>query len=165
MPNMDFFDEKELCEIVIIDNDEEFKDFLNSNPCGLIVLPEKHPGCDDLVMKDDAGDFSKWLIQNNPELKVEVRKTDKWQLLRSSDYWLPLVFLASDVTLPFYLSLVANYVYDRMRGALRGERARVHFEAYYEDKEKGATKKFSFHGDVETLQQTIDRFNVDKFYG
>ena len=164
MQDVEFFDEKESCNIETVDNDGEFSEFLRSNSCSLLLLPEKYRDCDEPVMKDDAGDFSKWLIQNKPELNVEVRKADKRLVLHSNDYWLPLVFLASDVTLPFYLNLVASYVFDRMRGALRGEHARVHFEALYEDKKKGKMKKFSFHGDMDKLQKIIDRFDVGNFY-
>ena len=152
MQDMEFFDDKESCEIVIVDNDEEFRDFLDSNPRGLALLPEKHPRCDDLVMRDDVGDFSKWLSQNKPELNVKVHRANKRLMLRSSDYWLPLVFLASDVTLPFYLNLVTSYVYDRMRGALKGEEGRVHLKVMYKDDEEGIIKKFIFDGNVDGLK-------------
>ncbi|MCE7868592.1 MAG: hypothetical protein DYG83_17620, partial [Candidatus Brocadia sp. AMX2] len=119
---MDIFDDKESCEIVIIDGDKEFRDFLNSSLSGIMIVPEKYQGCEGLVLKPDAGDFSKWLRKNKPELNVEVRKADKRLVLKSNDFWLPFVFLAQDVALPFYLNLVTNYVYDRMKGALRGEK-------------------------------------------
>lgn len=160
---MDIFDDKESCEVIIVDDDNEFNEFLNSSPSGLALVSEKYRECEGLVLKAGAGDFSKWLRQNKPELNVEVRKTDKQLVLRSGDFWLPLVFLASDVTLPVYLNLVASYIYDRMRGALRGEKARVHLEAIYEDNQEGVVKKFSFEGDVDGLQKAIKRFDLNKF--
>ncbi|RIJ90511.1 MAG: hypothetical protein DCC43_14820, partial [Candidatus Brocadia sp.] len=115
--NMDIFDNKDSCEVVIVDDDKEFRNFLNSSLSGILITPEKYQGCEGLVLKPDAGDFSKWLRKNKPELNVEVRKADKRLVLKSSDFWLPFVFLAQDVALPFYLNLVTNYVYDRMKGA------------------------------------------------
>ncbi len=82
--------------------------------------------------------------KNNPNINIEVQKADKRLLLRSGDYWLPIVFLARDITLPLYLNIVANYLYEKMKGALKGEKARVHLSAIYEDSSKDLTKKFDF---------------------
>lgn len=161
--NMDIFDDKESCEIVTVADGKEFREFLNSTPHGLTFVPEKYRELDGLVIKADVGAFSKWIKQNKPEINIEVRKADKKLELRSSDFWLPLVFLANDIALPVYLNLVANYAYDRMRGALRGEEARVHLEVIYEDKQKAIIKKFKFDGDVNGLQKAIKKFNLNKF--
>ena len=160
---MDIFDDKESCEVVIVDDDKEFRNFLNLSPSGISIIPEKYQGCEGLVLKDNAGDFSKWLRKNKPELNVEVRKADKRLVLKSNDFWIPLVFLAQDVALPFYLNLVANYVYDRMKGALRGEKGRIHLEAIYEDKQEGVVKKFRYEGDDDGLQKAIKQFDLNKF--
>ena len=160
---MDIFDDKESYEVVIIGNDKEFRDFLKSTPSGLLFVSEEYSECEGLVMKEDAGDFAKWLRQKQPELHVEVHKANKQLVLRSSDIWLPLVFLASDVALPVYLNLVANYIYDRIRGALRGGKPRVHLEAMYEDKHKGVVKEFHFEGDSDGFQQVIKQFDLNKF--
>ena len=161
--NMDIFNDKELCEVVSVDDDTEFIKFLSSNPHGITFVPEKYRECEDLVMKKSAGHFSKWLKKNNPNINVMVCKTDKKILLRSNDLWLPLVFIASDVTIQVYLNLVANYIYDWMKGALRGEKSRVHLEAIYKDKSEGITKKFNFEGDIDGLQKAIKQFDLNKF--
>ena len=160
---MDIFEDKDICETVIIDDDREFREFLNSNPHGLALVPRSYQGCDGVVLSADAAEFSKWLRLSSPELNVEVRKPDKLIDLHSIDYWFPVVFLASDVTLPVYLNLVASYIYDRMRGALKGDKARVRMEAMYEDEREGVTKKFTFEGDVDALKHAIKRFDVNKF--
>lgn len=160
---MDIFDDKESCEIVAVDDDKDFRKFLTSTPQGITFMPEKYQGCEDLVMKADAGDFAKWLKKNKPGLNVEVRKADKKLVLRSSDFWLPLVFLASDIALPVYLNLVSSYIYDRMKGALSGEKGRVHLKVVYQDKENNITKKFTFEGNVDGLQKVINKFNLNKF--
>ncbi len=160
---MNAFEEKDFCELVSIDDDKDFRDFLKSTPRGLAFLPERYGGCNGLVMKADAGDFAKWLRQNKPDLNVELRTADRRLDLRSADFWLPLALLANDVAIQFYLNLVANYVYDRMRGALQGERARVHLEVIYEDKQEGLAKRFRYAGDLDGLQKVIKRFDLDKF--
>jgi hypothetical protein len=160
---MNFLDDKETCEILIIDDDHDYRAFAKSSSSDIAFVPEQYQEGKGLVMKPDAGDFAKWLRQTKPELNVELRKADGTLVLRSSDFWLPLAFLASDVALQIYISLVANYIYDRMKGALRGEKPRVHMEAVYEDKQDGVVKKFRFEGDADGLKKAIKRFNLNKF--
>ncbi len=76
---------------------------------------------------------------------------------------MPLVFLASDITLPIYLNIVANYLYEKMKGALKGEKSRVHLSAMYKNTSDGITKKFEFEGDVDALQKAITKFNLNKY--
>ena len=162
---MEIFEDRDICEIVNIEDDREFREFLDSNRHGLVLVPRPYQGCDGVVLSADGADFSKWLRISRPELNVEVRKPDKLIDLHSVDYWLPVVFLASNVTLPVYLNLVANYLYDRMKGALKGEKSRVRMEAIYVDHEECVTKKFVFEGDVDALEKSIERFDVNKFMG
>lgn len=162
---MEIFEDKDICEAVTIDDDKEFREFLDSNPHGLVLVPRPYQGCDGVVLSADGADFSKWLRDFSPELNVEVRKPDRLIDLHSIDYWFPVVFLASNVTLPVYLNLVASYLYDRMKGALKGEKSRMRIKAIYEDQKEGVTKKFIFEGDVDALKKSIKRFDVNKFMG
>lgn len=59
--------------------------------------------------------------------------------------------------------LVASYLYERMKGELKGESTRVHFCAEFEDKHNGKIKRFTFDGDADALQKAIKRFNVNDF--
>ncbi|CAN0540789.1 unnamed protein product [Ectocarpus sp. 12 AP-2014] len=130
---------------------------------GITVLPESYREVDGLIVKADAGDFTKWVKLNAPEIEITANEGHSKLALRSGDYWLPLVFLASDVSLPIYLNVVSNYLYEKMRGALRGDKARVHLSAVYEDKKEGKLKRFDFEGDAESLRSAIKKFDLNKF--
>lgn len=160
---MPVLEPKQVCEIVTVEDDTDFITYKKSNPTGLVMLPEQYGESKQLVLKSDAGDFAKWLKTNASTIKVKVGKADQRLVLRSGDYWLPLVFLASDVALPIYLNLVANYLYEKMKGALKGETACVHLSAVYEDKTTGVVKRFNFEGDAEALQKAIKRFDLNQF--
>ena len=160
---MSILEPKDICELVAIDDDSAFKNYLGSDPSGFAVVTEKYPDCEGDVLLSGAGDFAKWVRRNAPEIKVKVNKADKHLMLRSGDYWLPLVFLASDVTIPVYLNIVANYLYDKMKGSLKGEKNRVHLSAIYESKKEGVSKRFNFEGDSDSLQKTITKFNLNEF--
>lgn len=157
-----FLDEKETCEIAVVD-DPDFESFLRTGIVGLKFVPRPYHSCKAKLMSPDAGDFSKWLNRNHPEINLTIDRGDGKLVLRSSDFWLPLVFLASDVALPIYLNLVSNYLYDRMKGALRNEKPRVHLVAVFHDKQEGISKKFSYEGDAEGLQKAIKRFDLNRF--
>ena len=130
---------------------------------GIVVIPELFGDVDQPIVKADTGDFIKWLKITSPEVEIFNSVSMPKLVLNSGDYWLPLVFLASDITLPIYLNLVASYLYDKAKGALIGDTTRVHFSAVYEDKKEGKKKQFNFEGDVESLQKTIKRFDLNKF--
>ncbi|MBI5591463.1 MAG: hypothetical protein HY881_13375 [Deltaproteobacteria bacterium] len=160
---MDIFDDKEISEEKNLKDDHQFREYIDSGSKGLLFVHEPFREIEDVVAQPDTGDFVKWIKKNNPEIAVETQKYQKHLALRSNDFWLPIVFLASDVTLPIYLNLVANYLYDKAKGLLKGEQNRVHFSAVYEDKTTGTTKNFIFEGSEEALQKAIKKFDVNKF--
>lgn len=159
---MTFIEPKEVCELSKIENLPIDKSIV-SGKNGIVIVPESYGEVGSSVVKADAGDFIKWLKTESPNIEthndIEVPKL----VLRSGDYWLPLVYLANNIALPVYLNLVANYLYDKARGALKGDTTRVHLSAVYEDKEAGVFKKFDFEGDTESLQKAIKRFDLNKF--
>lgn len=160
---MSAIEPKEICEITSVDEHSDFKNYLGSSPLGFKIIPMEYFNCDGRVLCSETGDFAKWVRKNNPAINVEIETPDKKLILRSGDYWLPLVFLANDVTLPIYLNIVASYLYEKMKGALKGEKARVHLSAIYENKSEGIAKKFDFEGDIDSLQKVITKFNLNKF--
>ena len=68
------------------------------------------------------------------------------------------------MTLPLYLNLVANYIYEKMKGALKGDKARMRFSAMYEDTATGIIKRFDFAGDEEALKNAITELHSNDFF-
>lgn len=159
---MTALESKNICDLTTVE-DSAFRAFLAKNPSGLELVAEQYGEGKEVALKAEAGDFVKWLRTRNPQLRVALETTSPKLVLRSGDIWLPLVFLASDITLPVYLNLVASYLYDKMRGALKGERTRIHLCAEFEDKTNGKIKRFTFDGDAEALQKAIKRFDLNEF--
>jgi transcriptional regulator with XRE-family HTH domain len=155
---------RDVAEIGSVADEAEFRAFQKANQRGLAMIPEIYGDSRKPALRSAGGDFAKWLKINEPTIPVEVRKSDQRLVLRSGDYWLPLVFLAGDVALPVYVNLVANYIYEKMKGALKGDKARVRFSAMYEDASTGVVKRFDFDGDEEALQQAINKFDPNKFF-
>lgn len=155
---------KDICEFVTVPSDDKFRAFLAKAPSGIALVPEHYGEHEAPVIKASAGDFAKWVAFAHPNVKIELPGKVERLVLHSEDYWLPLAFLASDIALPIYLNLVASYIYDRMKGALRGDKPRVHLSVEYEDKTAGVTKRFNFTGDPETLKATVKKIDLNQFF-
>jgi hypothetical protein len=155
---------KEVIEVLTVD-DPEFEQFIETNPNGLAIVPALWREYPEPVLPPNAGDFAKWLRAKNPSLSVQVIQTDKRLLLHSGDYWLPLVFLASDVSVQIYLNMVASFLYDKLKGALKGEPPpRVHLSAEYVETPDGTViKRFNFDGDMDALDRAKKLFDANKF--
>jgi hypothetical protein len=154
---------KEICELVTVEDDRDFRDFVATNPTGLRMVPEIYREASQVSMKAEAGAFAKWIRTQDSKINVELDDKIHRLVLRSGDVWLPLVFLSSDIALPIYLNLVSSFIWDKMKGALKGDTVRVHLSAEYEDKVSGTVKRFNFEGDADSLQKAIKRFDLNRF--
>lgn len=154
---------KDICDLRSVEDATAYRAFSAKHPSGIEMIAEQYGEGQQVAVKSNAGQFAKWLRANNPELNVVLESKAPKIILRSGDIWLPLVFLASDIALPIYLNLVASYLYDLMRGALKGDSTRVHFCAEFEDKVSGRIKRFTFDGDADALKSAIKRFDVNEF--
>ncbi len=153
----------ELCELVDLEADEEFRSYIATSPGGIAFVAEPYGDSATLVVKGDTGDFAKWLGETAPTLKVSLPTMPNRLVLQNEEIWLPLVFLSSDVTLPVFLNMVSSYLYERMKGMLRGEQPRVNLRVVCEDKPSGKIKQFEYSGDAETLKATIKKFDLNNF--
>src|SRR5690348_1577776 len=117
---MSVLEPKDTAEVVDVTDDAAYRQFAASKK-GLALIPEEYGEKKEVLLKSDGGDFTKWLRAAHPRVSVVVQGQAPKLVLRSGDYWLPLVFLASDIVLPVYLNIVASYLYEKMKGALKGD--------------------------------------------
>lgn len=155
--------QRDIAEIKTLKEDESFKHFLSTKQCGILIAPEETPFCNQLTVKSEAGHFAKWIKNNYHEIDVVLDPEKPKLVLHSHDVFLPLVFLASDVSFPIYLNIVSNYLYEKMKGLLEGEKVHARFSVVFEDKPRGITKRFDFEGDVNSLQKVIKRLDLNRF--
>lgn len=134
-------------------------DFLSTGT-GMRVVPTEFREAGELLHKPEAYNFVKWARLQEPALTISLEDAEVIDL-RSDEYYLPLVFLASDVTLPFYLNLAANYVHEMARGALRHDRTSVHLEAVHIDKKAGKMKRFKYSGSEDGLRACVKKFDLE----
>jgi hypothetical protein len=151
--------ESDITKIEDIDNAGTYKieaDF------DIAIIPQDYPDSETPVLMPDAGDFAKWLKRTHPKINLYYGNPQTRIVLRAADYWLPFVVLANEVTLPVFLNLVSSYVYDRMKGALRGDSTNVHIEAVFTDTNNGVYKRFKYDGDVAGIEKIMKKVDINK---
>jgi len=160
---MAFVHEQDCLELKDVSDGEAFSSVQSMCQSGISIMKEQYPDCSEPILKPESGDFAKWLRSNHSQINLVYEKPGKRLLLRGNDYWMPLVFLASDISLPIYLNLVSSYVYEKMKGSLPHEKARVHVEVVFQDKKNGVLKSFKYEGDINGLEKSVGKFDINKF--
>ncbi|MCX7070528.1 MAG: hypothetical protein NTW01_05975 [Gammaproteobacteria bacterium] len=146
------------------ETDSDCRDFLDSTRTGLRFIAEAQYGGSPASLKADFGDFAKWIRLQKPDLIIQIPQGTPKIALHGADIWLPLIQLAADTSMQVFLNMVASYLYDRAKGALKTDVPRVHMSVIYQDKKQGTAKKFEFSGDNEALAKVIERFDLDNFF-
>lgn len=133
---------------------------------GIVLLPlDKGGNGKSCLFMSETYNLLKWvkyksgIKQNISVLEVEKQYVTEF---RSSEVWFPLVYLFSDVSLPLYLGVVANYLYDRMKGTLIFDKPNVKVEVIVEKKPNKTYKKFFFEGSGEELINIVNNTDIAK---
>jgi len=146
-----------------IEDDSDFQDYLSAFSHGVRLVPEAY-GTGAPGLRADGGDFAKWLKHAQPELPISLPTSTPRIALNGADVWLPLIYLAGDVSMQVFLNMVASYLYDKHKGKLPSDKPRVHLSVMYQSKRDGITKKFEFSGDGEALTRAVKRFDLNNFF-
>ena len=133
---------------------------------GILILPfEKWGSFDGSPFISETFNFLKWIKQNKDiQENVSILEVEEKTIadLRSDQIWFPLVYLFSDVSLPIYLNVIANYLYEKLKGALLTDKYEVRVEALIEDKREKKTKKFLYEGSYQGFKEIVNRIDLDK---
>lgn len=154
---MSVFDGEERFTVSLVSDDSCFKRAI-SGKSGLCVIHDVDEDTGKKIAKSNSGDFVKWIAKNRKEVSVSYCKADITEVLHSAEIWLPLIYLANDVSLQVFLGMVSNYLYDKSRGLLIGEKSIVHLKVEYIDEMSGKTKRLEYDGDSEGLKVLMKGF-------
>lgn len=156
---------KDTFKLEQVDNNPELSSLMQNNTKGILCVPENvtRQSSNNVVMPQTY-DFAKWLKRSRKDITIDVAQSEGTKSLHSNDFWMPIVILASDVSIQVFLGLVSSYIYDRIKGALKHDKTDVHVQAYYKETPKGVIKKFSYNGSVEGFEKVFKKFNVNNFW-
>lgn len=147
--------------IKIIENPSKELQEFDKGSSGLKVVPEIYNGSEEKSISRDTGAFIKWL-NNHESVKIEYDPNAKKISLNNNEYWLPLVYLASDTSVQVYLGMVTNYLYDKLKGSLKGEKEKTKVHIKLECKDGDKYKKFTYDGNIEGLER-IKKIDANEF--
>jgi hypothetical protein len=155
--------EEDKMQCKTINSFEGLEEFLSKKKDVLCIPEKRFHDYEGQVLNPDTFDFAKWFREKRPDVSIDVIKADGIADLRSGDYWLPLVLLAGDVSFQVYLGIVANYIYDKLRGSLNHDKASVHLKTIYRSAKDGKFKKFEYDGSVDGLTAIIKKVDLNEF--
>lgn len=131
---------------------EDFKKFYSESN-GIKIVPEFYNGTKEKILQRDSGTFAKWVHKHHAEINIDYNPNFKKISLHNNEYWLPLVFLASDTSVQIYMGLIINFMYDKLKGSLTGEKKEAKVNFSFECKEGDDYKRFNYSGDLEGLKK------------
>lgn len=143
--------------------DEGFHKFAMAGS-GVALVPEAVQQEGPAALKADAGDFRKWMANLHPGTKVSFPEDSPKVLLQSGDIWLPLMYLANDLSVQVFLGMVSNFFYDRTKGLLKGDQPQLHLALVYEEQGDRTTKRLEFTGRAEDLSKVMRKFDANNFF-
>jgi hypothetical protein len=130
---------------------------------GITFIADECGNQNNKAYDSDCLDFIKVLRRDRPDIEVITEEANV-HVRHSSDIWLPLALLAQDVSLQAFLGLVVNYVYDRIKGALIGEKSSIECSAIFRDGKHETIKKFKFSGTPGELETVLDKLKENEFF-
>lgn len=137
-----------------------FNIFSANHSKGIALISEPYGEKSQSASYRDAGDFAKWLRIKEPSISLEIKSAEPRIVLCSHDIWLPLIYIAENIAVPFFLGLVTSYVYDRCKGALKGDKCTINLRIAYKDKKTKVVKILRYKGNADRLQEIIKQIDL-----
>lgn len=126
----------------------------------ILILPSKYTD-DKYYFAQETIDFVKFCRGNDQSTSIDILTEGDINVrsLHSFDIWLPVIFIASNVLLPFVVNLVSNFIYDKMKGR-EHEDANVNVDIIIKNGKK--EKRIHFDGDAKSFRDLMEKIDLDK---
>lgn len=123
-----------------------------------MVLPTKY---DDkhYYFAQESISFIKF-CRSSSDKRIDILSDGDIQVrsLHSFDIWLPVIWVATNVLLPLAVSLVSNYIYDKLKGR---EEEEAQVEVTFIVKRKNDEKCLHYKGDAKTFKETFEKIDLN----
>lgn len=126
----------------------------------ILAVPTAYEN-DEYYFAQETIDFIKYCRSNSSDHTFDVLAEDDIQIrsLHSFDIWMPVIWVASSVLLPFAINMVSNYIWEKMKGREK-EPANVDvtFLTIKDDEEK----YIHYSGDAKTFKESFEKIDLNK---
>lgn len=104
--------------------------------------------------------FIKFCRQNDPEHSYDLLADSDIQVrsLHSFDIWMPVIWIASEILLPFVVNMVSSYIYDKLKGREK-EEAKV--DVTFIVKRENEEKTIHYSGDAKTFKESFEKIDLN----
>ena len=124
-----------------------------------MVLPTKYDD-NHYYFAQESINFIKF-CRNSSDKRIDILSDGDIQVrsLHSFDIWLPVIWIATNMLLPFAINLVSNYIYDKLKGREEDDEAQV--EVTFIIKRKKEEKSLHYKGDAKAFKETFDKIDLN----
>ena len=157
--------------INILDSDTNFDNYFTANSISkdaqrklsstdFLVVPTEYAE-NEFYFAQEAISFIKFCRQNDPNHSYDLLADNDIQIrsLHSFDIWMPIIWVASSVLLPFAINMVSSYIYDKLKGREKeGAKVDVTFIVKRDHEEK----TIHYSGDAKTFKESFEKIDINK---
>jgi len=157
--------------IIVKDTEIDFSDYYEQKNISMevqskfesanfLAVPYKYEQ-HEYYFAQETIDFLKFCRSQSPEYSFDVLAEDDIQIrsLHSFDIWMPVIWVASSVLLPFVINMVSSYIYDKMRGR---EKEDVNVDVTFLVKRDNEEKYIHYSGDAKTFKESFEKIDLNK---
>lgn len=125
-----------------------------------VIVPIEYND-NEFYFAQESISFIKFCRQNDPDHSYDLLADHDIQVrsLHSFDIWMPIIWVASSVLLPFVINMVSSYVYDKLKGREK-EEAKV--DVTFIVKDDHGEKTIHYSGDAKTFKESFEKIDINK---
>lgn len=126
----------------------------------ILAVPTAY-GNNEFYFAQETIDFIKYCRNNSSEHTFDVLAEDDIQIrsLHSFDIWMPVIWVASSVLLPFAINMVSNYIWEKLKGR-ENEPAKV--DVTFLTRNGDEEKYIHYSGDARTFKESFEKIDLNK---
>lgn len=125
-----------------------------------LVVPSKYSD-GEYYYSQEAIDFIKYCRQEKSKCKCDILSEGniKVRSLHSFDIWMPVIWIASEIALPLVISILASFIYEKMKGR---EKEDVNVDLTITVNNGKKTKSLHYKGDAKTFKESFEKIDITK---
>lgn len=124
-----------------------------------VVVPTEYKD-NEFFFAQESISFIKFCRQNDPDHSYDLLADHDIQVrsLHSFDIWMPVIWVASSILLPFAINMVSSYVYDKLKGR---EKEDAQVDVTFIIKRDHEEKTIHYSGDARTFKESFEKIDLN----
>ncbi len=124
-----------------------------------VVVPTEYKD-NEFFFAQESISFIKFCRQNDPDHSYDLLADHDIQVrsLHSFDIWMPVIWVASSILLPFAINMVSSYVYDKLKGR---EKEDAQVDVTFIVKRDHEEKTIHYSGDARTFNESFEKIDLN----